>query len=484
MADIKLRENLFTSGYSGEIKGDVGLSWADSMALHSMAASAHQAAHSAWETSQETRRARQALESIDYSLDEVASGIASLEVSLGLKLDEQTRVLESQAQILDEIRRAVLTPAKTRAAERVADASQLLRNQRYERALKVAEEGIDADPNNPGVFFAAGWALVGLKRFEEAQQMFEEARDAATGNERSRAARQAARAAFVSGRDEVAYALVRDARQMVESSDERAAVAYDIAVYAWANDQHEEAHEAMRAACEHDTRYGAFALADRALDGADALRDTAAGVVADRAEAVAEQRPAVERHVEVARAAVPERPRDMPRWDAILSGLRPSTDADETRGQVISRIDAAEDDLRRVADAVNLQHSLSLLKSADAKLEEAEQLVPALTQQIEAQTAAAGLQRTKERNNAEAEAAVRKYGGYMVSANKILSRKSTFLWLGGVLVVIGLIGVTAALPLGLILLLVPAVAYGVYKWAEPQRAAAYKTGVDYMKLGR
>lgn len=266
----------------------VSLSWTDRRLVANAGATGYvtnlqlqSISSSAWQTSDETRRARQAMERVGMSVDDVADQVARLERNLGLWMEAQTRVLEQQTELLSQIRDAVLTPAKTRAAERVADAAQLLRNERYKRALTVAEEGIDADPNNPGVFSAAGWALYCLERPDDARKMFEEARDAASGDERSRAARQAGRAALAGGNPSLAYSLVRDARRMADTDDEQAAVSYDVAIYAWLTRDMDTAPIALEAACRHDSTYCKMALLDTNLDDAQGLRDLAARILSE-----------------------------------------------------------------------------------------------------------------------------------------------------------------------------------------------------------
>lgn len=323
----------------------VSLSWTDRRHIERVARSAGTQdwrthaelgtiAQSAWETSQETRRARHAMESVGYAVDAVADRVAGLEREVGIRLEEQTRALQQQSEILSQIRDAVLTPAKTRAAERVADAAQLLDRERWDRALAVAEEGIDADPNNPGVFFAAGWALVGLERPDEARSMFEEARDAADGDQRSLGARQAARAALAGGDSALAFTLARDARAMAESPNEAAAVAYDVAVYAWLNEDRDTARQALLSACEHDSRYCEMALLDRNLDDASELRDLAATTLATLSEEVGSRLPEVERRSQSIRDSLPAPPTSARTYSDLAPNLRPDIDWSVQRSKV------------------------------------------------------------------------------------------------------------------------------------------------------
>ena len=80
----------------------------------------------------------------------------------------------------------------------MGDAAGLLRSGRCDRALQCAHEAIDADPNHPGGFAAAGWACVGLERLDDARRHFMEASVAASTPEESAGyARQGARLSLV-----------------------------------------------------------------------------------------------------------------------------------------------------------------------------------------------------------------------------------------------------------------------------------------------
>ena len=70
------------------------------------------------------------------------------------------------------------SPARTRAAERLVDAAELLRHNRNERALSLAEQAIDDDPNNDTAFVLAAWAALGLEDLERARGYFREAAQA------------------------------------------------------------------------------------------------------------------------------------------------------------------------------------------------------------------------------------------------------------------------------------------------------------------
>lgn len=63
-------------------------------------------------------------------------------------------------------------PADTRYSQ---TAALYLRQERDERALELAREGVEADPGNPVHYFLAGVAHVRLGQYEEADRMFSEA---------------------------------------------------------------------------------------------------------------------------------------------------------------------------------------------------------------------------------------------------------------------------------------------------------------------
>lgn len=382
MADITLRRNVFGDGYSGSLTVPAGLSWMDSMAIQN-------AAHSAQETSAEITRARQALDRIGYDVGDLADSISQLEGTIGLKLDEQTHVLEQQSQMLEEIRGAVINPSKTRAAERIADAAQLLSHDRFERALTVANEAIDADPNNPNGFFAAGWALVGLERFDEAREMFEEARDASHGDQRSLGSRQSARSAFLAGKPDLAYTLVRDARKTAESADEKGAVAYDVAVYAVPAGDTRTAIDSIQAAARQDSRHAERALIDLAFEQAADVRDAAATVLAELAEQIAERRPPIEHSIRSLRSSVPSPPTDRRAHTDLSVGVRPNNDWSQIHASMEQRLADAERSLDQ-ATSINLQSLASALDSAEKDIEELSTVeTPRLEQAIAAHDEAA-----------------------------------------------------------------------------------------------
>jgi tetratricopeptide (TPR) repeat protein len=411
-----------------------------------------------WQTSVETKRAREAMERVGWSVEGVADRIDNLERTLGLKLDEQTRILEQQAQLLAEIRDTLLTPAKTRAAERVADAAQLLSRARFDRALTIANEGIEADPTNPGVFVAAGWALLGLERPDEARAMFEEGRDAANGDERSRAARQAARAALASGNPSLAYALARDARQLADSNDERAAVAYDVAVYAWITGDHESAADLLEAACRHDSRFCEMALLDRNLTRADELRNLAAHVLAELADPVAKRRPTLEAQLRKVRDSLPPPPRTRRSHEQLGTRLRPRQDWREIRDAITTHIETADRELGHSREADTLQQSLSALDAGAAAASAAEGRVSELGAVIAEHDRAAEHQTALEAERDAVESRRRSWANIASSCWRLKSHRGALIGWGVVLLLIGI----ALGPLAVIGVLMIASVAGAY----------------------
>ncbi len=393
---------------------------------------------SAWQTSQETRQARRAMESVGSSVEAVADQVEHLERELGVRLEEQTRVLEQQAELLSQVRDAVLTPSKTRAAERVVDAAQLLRKERYGRALTVAEEGIDADPNNPGVFFAAGWALLGLERPDDARKMFEEAREAADGDEQSRAARQAARSALAGGNLPLAYSLVRDARAMAVSDEERAAVAFDVSVYAWLNGDRDTAKEVLESACRYDSRYCHMTLIDRNLIDAQELHELASVVLTELAEQVVLRQERVRTKLDEVRAELPRPPNSALTHDQLGAGVRPPQDWRSLKTGIDGRVSRATADSTASGKAETLQHSSRLLIDSATILEEAHREIPKLRSAISAHDEAAAQHARLEDDLSQVERERQRVAGIVNVISGIRRKTKLLIFWGIVLCLVGL----------------------------------------------
>jgi tetratricopeptide (TPR) repeat protein len=261
MAKIDLRPRLTGRGYVGTV--DVGrldlgptLSWADSQALQSIAASGQSISASAGS------QAAAVASALAWVGSEISGAIGDLERELGLRLAEQTEVLGRQLEALERIELALRHPAKVRAAERLVDAGRLLDQRRFDRALPLAEEAISDDPLNPAAFGAAGWALLGLGKVEESHDHFAEAAVAAEGTEHAAYTRRQARVAFALDRSAAAEQALRQVvGNAATSAAERAACSYDLAIYTAPHDPG-EAGETMRQATSYDSRYAVWALVD------------------------------------------------------------------------------------------------------------------------------------------------------------------------------------------------------------------------------
>jgi hypothetical protein len=277
VAKVVLRTSAFSGTLVGEVQTAPALSWSEHAALV-------QAAQSTSELAMRAQGIARQLEWMGLDLQATAAGISALEVQLGLRLDAQTRLLGQQVALLGELSDVLRTPAKTRAAERLTDVGELLRRQRWKRALSVAEEVTTDDPNNPEGFLACAWANLGLERLDLACDFYVEAAEAADGLRASELGRQAARLAFAAKDARAAedilerFAITEAARWPVVSweSKERlqasirertefGAVNYDRAVYAAANGDEEVAGEALEDAGELSPEFLAAAQQDTVL---------------------------------------------------------------------------------------------------------------------------------------------------------------------------------------------------------------------------
>ena len=308
MANIELRKSFLGDRVVGRVDSP-GLSWSDHQVLTD-------AARASRSIALETSAIRQRLESVNLSVAAVGQAVMAMEYELGFRLQAVADVLAQQLTVLQSIEQALRTPAKTRAAERLVDVGELLRRQRWQRALAVAESAIEDDPNNPAGFLAAGWAQMGLGDLQRARDAFVEAADASDGPARSAAGRQASRLALalqdrqtaLAGLDRygvtsapawpenMGWAGIRTAAVVGdwwEQQLELAAVHYDRAVYLASTDTRESALE-LEDAGAIDPRSYALALADRLLAEHSQLIDLAAERLRS---AIAEQKATIEAHL-------------------------------------------------------------------------------------------------------------------------------------------------------------------------------------------
>jgi hypothetical protein len=277
VAKIELRTSAFGGALVGDVQMAPALSWSEHSALVSAERNTAELAMSA-------RGIARQLESMGLDLQATAASISALELSLGLCLDSQTRLLYQQVVLLGELSEVLRTPAKTRAAERLTDVGELLRRERWKRALSVAEEVTEDDPNNPEGFLACAWANLGLQRLDAACDSYIEAAEAADGLRASELGRQAARVAFATKGARAAqevlerFAITEAARwptvswtdaelvrKSIRERTELGAVNYDRAVYAAAEGEREVAAEALEDAGELSPEFLAAALQDAVL---------------------------------------------------------------------------------------------------------------------------------------------------------------------------------------------------------------------------
>jgi tetratricopeptide (TPR) repeat protein len=249
----------------------------------------------------DTGRICRALESVGQNVAEVVRAIDWLVADLDLRLDAQAELLNRQVDLLAEIAHTLRSPARTRAAERLSDAAELLRHHRNERALSLAEQAIDDDPNNDTAFVVAAWAAVGLEDLARARGYFREAAQATrsepgAGVRHMNAVFLAARLTFALDGPEAALRELDGAEPFIDpglqeehpgftaqqlhllllSPNKAAAVKFDRAVYYTASDQMGAALEAFREVCgEHDIRFCLMTLTDPVLTAHEAVVDAA-----------------------------------------------------------------------------------------------------------------------------------------------------------------------------------------------------------------
>jgi hypothetical protein len=292
VADIELRERFFGGGLVGHIDHSPGLSWSDRNALKS-------AASASSEVARETSAIRQRLDLMSLDVATIGRAVMAVEAELGFGLQTVARALSEQLTVLERIADTLRTPAKTRAAERLVDVAELLRRERWQRALAISQAAIEDDPNNPAGFLAAAWAHMGLTDPERAREAFIEAAEAGDDVQRSAAGRQAARLTLALADDPGAalkqldrYGLTSAPAWPAEAQwdgpatrarverwgeyqRELAATQYDRAVYLASSGLAESAVE-LKAAGTIDPRFFALALTDTLLADYEYLTNLAA----------------------------------------------------------------------------------------------------------------------------------------------------------------------------------------------------------------
>jgi tetratricopeptide (TPR) repeat protein len=249
----------------------------------------------------DTNRICQTIESVGQSVSEVVDAIDFLVSDLDLRLDEQTKLLSGQVDLLAEIAQTLRSPARTRAAERVRDAAELLRHHRNERALSVAEQAIDDDPNNDLAFVIAAWASLGVQDSRRALSYLREAAQATAETEGAEqrhmnAVYLAARLTFVLDGPEAALRELDAAHPFINprlqkeqpgagredlclsclSPNKAGAIKFDRTVYYAASNHLDAALEIFRDIIEkHDATFCLMALTDPVLTSNDAVMTAA-----------------------------------------------------------------------------------------------------------------------------------------------------------------------------------------------------------------
>lgn len=275
MADIELHKRFFGEGLVGKVDVSPTLSWSEHSALLQSAANARAATG-------ELRRTTNAITDLGMDVRSVARAIDSLEGDLGLRLDQQTMLLDRQLDLLADIAQSLRTPARVRAAERLSSVGELLRRKRYDRALAAAEQAIADDPNNPAGFSAAGWAQIGLERLREARTMFAEAALASDGDARSAAHRQVARLTLALDGAEAALDHLERSAADHQGSRECAALAYDRSVYLAEMAQEDAAQASLLVAGQDEPGFLFAALTDPLLGSHQTIIDAASRQLRER----------------------------------------------------------------------------------------------------------------------------------------------------------------------------------------------------------
>jgi hypothetical protein len=249
----------------------------------------------------DTGRICRELESVGQKIEDVVRAIDWLVADLDLRLETQAELLNRQVDLLADIARTLHNPARTRAAERLVDAAELLRHHRNERALSLAEQAADDDPNNDTAFVLAAWAALGLEDLERARGYFREAAQA-TASEQGAEKRHmnavylAARLTFALDGPEAALRELDAAEPFIDpalprehptlameqfcllclSPNKAAAIKFDRAAYYTAANQMDAALETFREiAEEYNGRFCLMALTDPVLANNDAVVNAA-----------------------------------------------------------------------------------------------------------------------------------------------------------------------------------------------------------------
>jgi tetratricopeptide (TPR) repeat protein len=284
VGEVELHERLFGGGLVGTVSIDSGLSWAQARALESIDAASARMSNQISVVAAELSGVRTSLNSLGWDMATIRHAVHGLESSICVRLDHQAALLTDAVSLLDAMNQTLRSPARTQAAEHISNAGALLAKGRAKRALALANSAIDLDPVNPQGFIAAGWAHVGLREFDAAREAFEEASEAAEGNARCAAARQAARLAYADGESAHALALLEAVEPAAQDDEERRALGYDASIYLAATGAAEAAAERLHSVCMADERFAEMAVVDRAIADHPALLEAVEQILKDWAD--------------------------------------------------------------------------------------------------------------------------------------------------------------------------------------------------------
>jgi len=339
VANIELREHLIGGGFSGTISP--ALTWFDQQALQR---SAEGSMVSAIE-----------LRFLNAGMGRLVDTVVALESALGFRLDAQTRILDSQLDVLERIEHALRRPGQVSAAERISNTGELLRRGRYARALSDAELAIGDDPNNPAGFVAAGWAAIGLGRGDRARELFLEAAEASDGDERDTALRQAARITFAL-EDGAAALRILEGCDDSSSALQRWATEYDRAVYyAASDDGRERAVEALKRVLAADERFASMVFADEILSRDPAFGELAAAVIRELVDAIEDQQAQLQRDLDATSEALTAYPGPV------------TSEAESRRDRLAASASTIRDEVASSQAATSLRARLDALSGLSAR---------------------------------------------------------------------------------------------------------------------
>lgn len=418
-----------------------------------------------------TAAMRGQLEDLGIGMDMVGDAVDGLRQEMGWRLAEQTLLLREQtewahrqAETLGEIADTLSRPDYTQARERLRTAVTMIEHDRYERAREAAESAVELAPYDPYCYATAGWAAYCVGDLEGAEHHFTEALEFARDDPdlSARLLRQTGCVAFAG--DDLDRALDRAERSLetAEQEEERTATRYELALYGWASGDG-GASEQLAGACERDSRYCELALSDQRMGAAEDLQAAAIEVEAKLTTQVFERQEQVRRRLGMTRESLAELPRPSELAHAPL--VPPSI---ATHAQVVEFVEGWLGDSRWFGDQPNLQGALGLLEELDAELDRCAERLQVVRRDID--------RREKDlRRQKRLTIAYHASGALMMPVA---------LWpytLVGLVVLAFVWSFASALMLGLVLLVLAPVGFGLGVWVAARReslARAYPPAPD------